>query len=125
MRPIFVALYVLFMVAVIVGVDVRFLRDQRGARRVSGTGSVRAQLPIRTGWSRSASSTAPVLPDLSARLTGGRLGGDLLAGLRSFYPLGVVLGLDDSPDLLAGVARRLADVLLDDTVFVRRSDSCG
>jgi hypothetical protein len=40
MRPIFVALYVLFMVAVIVGVDVVFLRDQFGARLAVNIGIV-------------------------------------------------------------------------------------
>ena len=40
MRPIFVALYVLAMVAVIVGVDVFFLRDRFGPRLTVNIGVV-------------------------------------------------------------------------------------
>ena len=40
MRPIFVALYVLVMVAVIVGVDVFFLRDRFGPRLAVNIGIV-------------------------------------------------------------------------------------
>ena len=40
MRPIFVVLYVLLMAAVIVGVDVLFLRDRFGARLAVNVGIV-------------------------------------------------------------------------------------